>query len=130
MKWNNFARGDRILASFYGYGVFRPVSGSEHYDLIYEILRNSGGAVLDVGANEGGISAFCAALGHRVHAIEALPVNQRTLRALACANGFEDKLVLHPFAASNVSGDVICFRGSGTNPVRMSRHIWPWTSYA
>lgn len=119
IKWTQFAReGGPTLASFASFGMFRETSGSEHFPLIYEILANSlGGVVLDVGANEAGITIFSAVLGHRVHALEALPVNQRIVSTLACINGVRDRIVLHPYAASDVANEVVCFRGTGTNPV-------------
>ncbi len=74
---------------------------------VQEALRRTvgpGTVVWDVGANVGYFSVLAARLGARVHAFEPAPENVDAIRANTEANGFADRIELHPVAVAAAAG--------------------------
>ena len=70
------------------FGLHGNLPGKEHHLFVYYLLRKwcddrkDPLAVVDVGANEGGVGGFAAAVGAKVLGVEALPSNMRKVERL------------------------------------------------
>jgi FkbM family methyltransferase len=63
-----------------------------------------GSVVWDVGANVGYFSLLAARLGATVHAYEPVPENVRAIRGNVAANGFDERVEVHPVAVAASAG--------------------------
>lgn len=100
--------------SFHGEIAFCGIYEAAESTAIHSLARGEGGLLVDVGANYGYYTLmWCAAHpGNKAIAIEASPRNVRALRENIQRNGFEDRVRVMEWAATNKQGVVSFELGS------------------
>ncbi len=84
-----------------------------------------GRVVLDIGANIGAYSIFCALGGATVYAFEPDNENYKMLERNIKLNGLEDNIILHKLAITDDENKHILYSGQGGSFIKDNRRLAP-----
>lgn len=79
---------------------------------------NRGGIVLDVGANIGTFSIYCASKGAEVLAVEPEPSNLEVLKANIEINNMQDKISVIEYGVSDFDGEAVIDNSGGGSTIK------------
>jgi len=79
---------------------------------------NRGGIVLDIGANIGSFSIYCASKGATVYAVEPEPNNLATLKANVKLNSMEDSITIFDYGISDFDGTAVIDNSGGGSTIK------------
>jgi len=97
--------------------VIREIWEEDVYRMEDEYL-NRGGVVLDIGANIGCFSVYCASKGAQVYAVEPEPNNLEVLKKNIELNGMQDKIFVIDYGVSNFNGVAVIDNSGGGSTIK------------
>jgi FkbM family methyltransferase len=104
----------KLTDSFHGEIAWMGTYESDLSAKITSIARETGGLLVDVGANFGYYTLLWCGSGskNRAVSVEASPLNIPSLQSNIALNGFQSRVTLEPWAASNSEGQITFNLGS------------------
>lgn len=79
---------------------------------------NRGGIVLDIGANIGAFSVYCASKGAEVYAVEPEPSNLEVLKANVEINNMQDRIKVIEYGVSDFDGEAVIDNSGGCSTIK------------